>query len=92
MHQAEQMISNVRMRVDSSGSTSVLQVEGDIDCKTSSQVKTTISTLFRDCFVKRVIVDLKCAVNIDDVGASTLVDALEAANREGKDFILTGLN
>ena len=86
------MISNVRMRVDSRGSTSVVQVEGDVDCKTSSKVKTTISKLFRDCFIKRVIVDLKCAVHIDDVGASTLVDALEAANREGKDFILTGLN
>ena len=91
MHQAEQMVSNVRMRVDSRESTSVVQVEGDIDCKTSSKVKTTISTLLRDCFVKRVIVDLKCAVHIDDVGASTLV-AIEAANREGKDFILTGLN
>jgi anti-anti-sigma factor len=73
----------------SQGAYSVVQVEGDINGKTSPDVSATILRLLDNGYV---IVDLKGAEHIDSMGASVLLEAFEVAQERNMDFILTGLN
>ena len=74
------------------GSRSVVRVYGDIDAKTSPQVRAVILDLFEERGQKRVIVDLKGATRIDNSGASSLVAGFEVAQKRNAEFALTGLN
>ena len=86
------MPREIELRVTSNGSYSVVQVEGDINQKTSSEVRTAIFELLQKHPEKGVIVDLKRAEHIDDIGACILMEAFEVAYKRDMDFILIGLN
>ena len=86
------MSREIELQVTCNGSYSVVQVEGDINRKTSSEVRAAILDLLQKGSEKGVIVDLKRAEHIDDIGACILMDAFAVAQERHMDFILTGLN
>jgi anti-anti-sigma factor len=86
------MSHHLELRIIRNGAYSVLQVEGDINGKTSPDVSATILGLLEKGYEKGVIVDLNGAEHIDSMGASVLMEAFEMAQKRDMDFILTGLN
>ena len=69
-----------------------MQVRGDINWKTSLDVRAALLELFEKECEKRVIVDLKGAEHIDSMGASILAEGFEAGEKKNRDFILIGLH
>ena len=86
------MSRHIELRIIRNGAYPVVQVEGDINRKTSPDVSATILGLLEEGYEKGVIVDLKGAEHIDSMGASILMEAFEVAQKRKMDFILTGLN
>ena len=86
------MFGDFDIDITGDGSRSVVHVYGDIDAKTSPQVRAVILNLFKERGQKRVIVDLKGAMRIDNSGASSLMAGFEVAQKRNAEFVLTGLN
>lgn len=74
------------------GPCSVVHIQGDIDLKTSPEVRSTILDLFDKRGQERVILDLKGVNYIDSSGVASLVEGLQEAKRRNARFILSGLN
>ena len=85
------MPHGVDIQVDGNSTCSVVHVDGDINWKTSTQVRTAILEAMNGC-EDRMVVDLKGVKHIDTVGASILVRAFDEAEKRKIDFLLTGLN
>jgi anti-anti-sigma factor len=85
------MPHGVGIQIDGNRTCSVVHVDGDIDWKTSTEVRTAILEVMNGC-EERVVVDLKDVKHIDTVGASILVRAFDDAEKRKIDFLLTGLN
>ena len=86
------MSPEIEVRVVRTGSNSVVYLDGNINGKTSHEVRAAILELLEKGCEERVIVDLTAAEQIDGMGASILVEGLEVAEKRKVDFILTGLN
>jgi anti-anti-sigma factor len=86
------MSHEIAVRIVNNGACSRVQVRGDINWKTSLDVRAALLELFEKRCEKRVIVDLKGAEHIDSMGASILAEGFEAAEKRHMDFILTGLH
>ena len=86
------MIGDFDIDITGDGSRSVVHVYGDIDAKTSPQVRAVILDLLEERGQKRVIVDLKGATRINNSGASSIVAGFEVAKKRNVEFVLTGLN
>jgi anti-anti-sigma factor len=86
------MSHDIEVSIVCKGAYSVVHVEGDINWKTSPDVRTAILELLEKGCEKRVIVDLKGAEHIDSSGASVLMEGFDLAEERNMDFLLTGLN
>ena len=86
------MSDHIELRIIRNGAYPVVQVEGDINRKTTPDVSAAILGLLEKGNEKGVIVDLKGAEHIDGMGASILMEAFEVAQKRNINFILTGLN
>ncbi len=86
------MSHEIEVRMFCNRPCSIVHVEGDINWKTSPDVRAAILELFERGSEKRVIVDLKGAEHIDSIGASVLLEGFDAAEKRNMDFILTGLH
>lgn len=74
------------------GGSSVVHVQGDINWKTSPELRTAILDLIQSQPQERVIVNLRGVSHLDSSGISSFIEALEAAKKKGSRFILSGLN
>jgi anti-anti-sigma factor len=86
------MFHDIEVSIVCNGAYSVVHVEGDINWKTSPDVRTAILELLEKGYAKRVIVDLTGAAHIDSSGASVLMEGFDVAEERNMDFLLTGLN
>ena len=75
-----------------SGSTTIIDVTGDIDLANSPQARKAVLGAIRDSSVKRVIVNLKAVRYIDSSGVASLVEALKISRDLGKRLGLVGLS
>ena len=73
------------------GGCSVVHVHGDINWKTSPELRAAILDLIEKRSQKRVIVDLQGTSRLDSSGISSFVEALVAAKKTGARFILSAM-
>ncbi len=73
------------------GGCSVVHVYGDINWKTSPELRAAILDLIEKRSQKRVIVDLQGTSRLDSSGISSFVEALVAAKKTGARFILSAM-
>jgi len=85
-------IMNIEIDRIGDGSCSVVHVQGDVDMKTSSEVRTVILDLIENQDQKRVIVDLSGAQHVDSSGVASFIEGLREAKKRNARFILCGLN
>ena len=71
---------------------SVVHVRGDINWRTSPELRAAILDLVEKRSQKCVIVDLQGASHLDSSGISSFVEALVAARKNGARLILSGLS
>lgn len=88
MTQAKEM----EIDIASHGGYSVVRVYGDINWRTSPELRAAILDLIEKRLRERVIVDLSGTTHLDSSGISSFVEALMAAKRRGSRFILSGLD
>src|SRR5712692_3128523 len=86
------MAKDLEIDIDRNGACSVVHIQGDIDLKTSPEVRSAIIDLFEKRGQERVILDLKGVNYIDSSGVASLVEGLQEAKKHKARFILTGLN
>ena len=71
---------------------SIVHVYGDVNWRTSPELRQTLLDLIKQSFRELVIVDLSATAHIDSSGISSFIEALVAAKRQGSRFILSGLS
>jgi anti-sigma B factor antagonist len=86
------MAKDLDINIVRNGACSVVHVQGDIDLKTSPEVRSAILDLFENRGQERVILDLKGVNYIDSSGIASLVEGLQQAKKRKARFILSGLN
>ena len=86
------MAKDIEIDIDRNGACSVVHVQGDIDMKTSPEVRAAILDLFDNRGQERVILDLKGVNYIDSSGVASLVEGLQEAKKRNARFILSCLN
>ena len=88
------MMQTKEMEIDiaSQGEHCVVRVYGDINWRTSPELRTAILELTEKHLYERIIVDLSGAAHLDSSGVSSFIEALVAAKRQGSRFILSGLS
>jgi anti-sigma B factor antagonist len=86
------MPKDLEIDVARNGACSVVRVRGDIDMKTSPELRAVILDLFDKRAQERVILDLKGVPYIDSSGVASLVEGLQEAKRRNARFILSSLN
>src|SRR2546426_671607 len=74
------------------GACSVVHVEGDIDLKSSPDLRAAIIDLYEKRGQHRVILDLAGVPYIDSSGVAILVEGLQEAKKRHARFILCALN
>jgi len=74
------------------GGCSVVQVEGDINWKTSPRLRAAILDLFENRGQRRVIVDLERTHHIDSSAVSSFIEGLQSAKKRSAHLILSCLN
>ncbi|MBI3695547.1 MAG: STAS domain-containing protein [Acidobacteria bacterium] len=86
------MSKDLELNIVRNGACSVIEIQGDIDLKTSPQVRAAILDLFEKRGQERVILDLKGVNYIDSSGVASLVEGLQQAKKHKARFILSCLN
>jgi anti-sigma B factor antagonist len=86
------MTSNIQIDTVDDGSCSVVHVQGDVDMKTSPEVRAVILDLIENQGQQRVILDLSGAQHVDSSGVASFIEGLREAKKRNKRFILCGLN
>jgi len=86
------MTKKIDINVDRNGPDSVVHIQGDIDLRTSTDVRDVVVDLFENRSQQRVILDLKGVKYIDSSGIACLVEGLQEAKRKKARLILAGLN
>ncbi len=75
-----------------SGSTTIVEVTGDIDLYNSPEVRKVLLGALRERRASRVIVNLTAVKYIDSSGVASLVEGLKVSRELGSRFILCGLS
>ena len=86
------MAKDLEINIVRNGACSVVHIQGDIDLKSSPELRSAIFDLFEKRGQERVILDLKGVNYIDSSGVASLVEGLQEAKKRKARFILTGLN
>ncbi len=86
------MAKDLEIDIARNGACSVVHVKGDIDLKTSPELRAAILDLFEKRGQERVILDLAAVHYIDSSGVASLVEGLQEAKKRNARFILSGLN
>ena len=86
------MPKDLEINIVRNGACSVVHVQGDIDMKTSPEVRAAILDLYEKRGQERVVLDLQGVKYIDSSGVAILVEGLQEAKKRKARFILTGLN
>lgn len=86
------MAKDIDINIVRSGACSVVHVVGDIDLKTSPELRAAVLDLFENRGQERVILDLAGVNYIDSSGVATLVEGLQEAKKKNARFILCALN
>ena len=85
------MAKDIDINIVRNGACSVVHVEGDIDLKSSPELRAAIMDLYDKRGQERVILDLAGVNYIDSSGAASLVEGLQEAKKRGARFILCSL-
>jgi anti-sigma B factor antagonist len=85
------MSGELDINIVRNGTCSVVQVSGDIDLKSSPELRATILDLFEKRHQERVILDLTGVHYLDSSGIASLVEGLQEAKKHNARFILAGL-
>ena len=86
------MTKDLELNIVRNGACSVIEITGDIDLKTSPQLRAAILDLYEKRGQERVILDLKGVNYIDSSGVASLVEGLQEAKKRKARFILSRLN
>ena len=86
------MHRDISISVADYGARSVVHVAGDVNWKTSPDVRTALLDLFENRHRRSVVLDLQGVRRIDSSGVSSLIEAWHAAKERDAHFILSGLN
>lgn len=86
------MHDDISISVADYGARSVVHVAGDVNWKTSPDVRTALLNLFENRHRRSVVLDLQDVRRIDSSGVSSLIEAWHAAKEQDAQFILSGLN
>ncbi len=88
------MASTKEIEIDTvrRGGCSVVHVCGDINWKTSPELRAVILDLIERRSQERVIVDLAGTSRLDSSGISSFIEALVSAKKRKARFILSGLS
>jgi anti-sigma B factor antagonist len=76
--------------VRESGAASVVDLAGDVDLGTSSELRRALFDLLGEA--QKVAVNLNALRYIDSSGIATLIEVLKSAQRLHKQFVLFGLS
>jgi len=85
------MGKDIEINIDRNGACSVVHVEGDIDLKTSPELRAAILDLYEKRGQERVILDMAGVNYIDSSGVASLVEGLQEAKKRKARFILSAL-
>jgi anti-sigma B factor antagonist len=86
------MPKDIDINIVRNGACSVVHVDGDIDLKTSPELRAAILDLYEKRGQERVIIDLAGVNYIDSSGVASLVEGLQEAKKRNARFILCALN
>lgn len=86
------MRTNIEVDTIGDRSCAVVHVQGDVDVKTSPELRAVILDLIENRGQQRVILDLSRAPHVDSSGVASFVEALREAKKRNARFILCGLN
>ncbi|SRR5712692_2867250 len=86
------MAKDLEIDIDRNGACSVVHIQGDIDLKSSPELRSLILDLFEKRGQERVVLDLKGVNYIDSSGVASLVEGLQEAKKRKARFILSCLN
>ena len=86
------MAKDIEINIVRNGACSVVHVEGDIDLKTSPELRGAILDLYEKRGQERVILDMGRVNYIDSSGVASLVEGLQEAKKRNARFILCALN
>jgi anti-sigma B factor antagonist len=74
------------------GTTSVIDISGDIDLATSPQLRTVLLRELKELKTPRLALNLSAVRYIDSSGIASLIEGLKAARDAKARYILFGLN
>lgn len=77
--------------IRTSGSTSIVDLDGDITLRTTPELRKVLLGQFREKRAQRVIVNMTAVRYIDSAGVASLVEALRLARDLKRQFALFGL-
>lgn len=77
--------------VRTSGSTSIVDLDGDITLRTTPELRKVLLGQFREKRAQRVVVNMTAVRYIDSAGVASLVEALRLARDLKRQFALFGL-
>ncbi len=86
------MHHEISISVADYGARSVVHVTGDVNWRTSPEVRTALLDLFENRHRQGVVLDLQGVRRIDSSGVSSLIEARHAAKQQESHFVLSGLN
>lgn len=86
------MAKDIDIDIVRSGACSVVHIKGDIDLRTSPEVRAAILDLYEKRGQEIVVLDLKGVNYIDSSGVASLVEGLQQAKKHKARFVLAGLN
>jgi anti-sigma B factor antagonist len=76
---------------ENTGEIAVLVIEGEVDMMSAPDVRDTLVPLFLES-MRGIVVDLSGVTYMDSSGIATMIEGLQWSTREGKRFIVSGLN
>ena len=83
---------DIDINIVRNGPCSVVHVEGDIDLKSSPELRAAVLDLYEKRGQERVVLDLAGVNYIDSSGVASLVEGLQEAKKRSARFILCNLN
>ena len=86
------MANDIDINIVRNGACSVVHVKGDIDLKSSPELRAAILDLYEKRGQERVVLDLSGVNYIDSSGVASLVEGLQEAKKRSARFILCALN
>jgi anti-sigma B factor antagonist len=80
----------MKISVREAGEAKIVEVEGNVDLSTSSDLRRTLFAILVDA--PKLALNLAAVRYIDSSGIATLIEALKDSQRLKKDFVLFGLS